>query len=123
MSSFAQIVCDNELAASVRRLKRGFTTDEDARAVEVISAAMRGPRNFLGQKHTSRYLRGGEMLMTRLAERGSWESWEAGGRKGLAERAQAEAVRLLQEHTVPPLNQDQEREMDAILEGAMKELR
>jgi len=123
MSSFAQIVCDNELVASVRRLKRGIATDEDARAVEVISVAMRGPRNFLGQKHTSRYLRNGEMLMTRLAERGSWESWEAGGRKGLAERAQLEAERLLQEHTVPPLTQDQERELDAILEEAMAELK
>jgi trimethylamine--corrinoid protein Co-methyltransferase len=120
MSSFAQIVCDNELAASVQRLRRGFAADEDARAVEVIAAAMRGSRNFLGQKHTSRYLRAGEVFMTRLAERGSWESWEAGGRKGQAERAQAEAERLLHEHQVPPLTEDQETELDAILAEALR---
>jgi trimethylamine--corrinoid protein Co-methyltransferase len=120
LGSYAQIVCDNELAASVRRLRQGITADEDALAVEVIASVMRGARNFLGQKHTSRYLRAGEVLLTRLAERGSWESWEAGGRAGLAERAQEEAEHLLHEHQVPPLSDDQERELDSILEEAGK---
>ena len=121
-SCFAQMVCDNELAASVRRLIRGFSSDDDARAVDVIAAVMRGSRNFLGQKHTSRYLRAGEVYMTRLAERGSWDTWEAGGGQGLAERAQAEAERLLREHQVPPLSVDQERELDAILDEAQQVL-
>jgi trimethylamine--corrinoid protein Co-methyltransferase len=123
LSSFAQIVTDNELAASVKRLRRGFAVDEDACAVEVIAAAMRGTRNYLGQKHTSRYLRSGEILMARLAERGSWATWEAGSRRGMAERAQAEAKRLLQEHSVPPLSDEQEKELDAILEKASIELK
>jgi trimethylamine--corrinoid protein Co-methyltransferase len=118
MSSFAQIVCDNELAAGVQRLRKGFLVDEDARAVEVIASAMRGSRNFLGQKHTLRYLRSGEVLMTKMAERGSWDGWETGGRQGVAERAQAEAERLLKEHQVPPLSEGQERELDSILEEA-----
>lgn len=121
-SCFAQMVCDNELAASVRRLIRGFSSDDDARAVDVIAAVMRGSRNFLGQKHTSRYLRAGEVYMTRLAERGSWDTWEAGGGQGLAERAQAEADRLLREHQVPSLSDDQERELDAILDEAQQVL-
>ena len=53
------------------------------------------------------------MLLTRLAERGPWESWENGGRQGMAERAQAEAERLLAEHQVEPLNDAQESELDA----------
>jgi trimethylamine--corrinoid protein Co-methyltransferase len=122
MSSFAQIVCDNELAASVKRLKRGFTVDENACAVEVVATAMHGARNYLGQKHTSRYLRGGEILMAHLAERGTWESWEASDRKGMAERAQVEAERLLREHSVLPLREDQEAELDAILDQANSEL-
>ena len=121
LSSYAQLACDNELAASVQRIRRGFPTDEDARAVDVIAAVMRGPRNYLGQKHTSRYLRGGEVLLTHLSERGSWESWEAAGRAGMAERAQAEAERLLREHQVPPLSDEQERQLDAILEEAGRE--
>jgi len=51
MGSFAQMVADNELASSIRRLRRGFVADDDSLAVEVIAAAMNGTHNFLGQKH------------------------------------------------------------------------
>ena len=118
MGSFAQIVCDNEIAASVRRLIRGFEVSEDSLAVEVISKAMNGSHNFLGQKHTMQYLRSGEVLLTKLAERNSWESWDANQRVGMAERAQVEAIDILNKHEVPPLSNDEERTLDAILEEA-----
>ena len=122
MGSFAQMVCDNEIAASVRRLRRSFSADDDALAVEVIATAMDGTRNFLGQRHTSRYMRAGEILLTRLAERRSWETWEREGRQGMAERAQSEAERLLAEHEVPPLEHYQEQELDAIMLDAKRAL-
>jgi trimethylamine--corrinoid protein Co-methyltransferase len=122
MSSYAQMVCDNEIAASVRRLRRGFAVDEDTLAVEVIADVMDGTRNFLDQRHTVRHLRGGAVLFTRLAERRSWEEWDRTGRDGMAERAQAEAERLLSEHQVPPLTAAQERELDDILAAAGRAL-
>jgi trimethylamine--corrinoid protein Co-methyltransferase len=123
MGSFAQIVCDNEIAGSVRRVLRGFEVTDDSLAVEVISSAMNSSRNFLGQKHTLRYLRGGEVLLTALAERGSWENWETTGHMGMAERAHCEAERLLENHQVPPLPADQERELDKILSEANRKLK
>ncbi len=122
MGSHAQMVIDSEIAASVRRLKRGFLVDEDTLAVEVIAAAMEGSRNFLTQRHTMRTLRAGELLSTKLAERRTWESWEREGRENMAERAQAEAERILREHTVEPLLPEQERELDAILREAERAL-
>ena len=122
MGSFAQMVADNEFAAGIQRARRGFAADPDALAVDVIAAAMAGTHNFLGQKHTTRYLKGGEVLLTRLAERGSWEAWVGGGRKGLPERAQTEAERILREHQVPPLEPAQEKELDALLSAAQKEM-
>jgi trimethylamine--corrinoid protein Co-methyltransferase len=132
-SSYAQMVCDNEIAASVRRLRRGFAVDEDALAVEVIAAVMNGSRNFLDQRHTVRYLRAGEVFYTHLAERRPpfippnvggerGGEWERTGREGMAERAQAEAERLLAEHEVPPLTEDQERELEEIMQGAVQDL-
>ena len=118
MGSYAQMVCDDEIAASVRRLLRGFSCDADSLAVEVIAAAMSGPRNFLAERHTSLRLRSGELLLTRLAERASWETWEQGERKNMAERAQAQAERILTEHEVPPLSPEQERYLDEIMTGA-----
>jgi trimethylamine--corrinoid protein Co-methyltransferase len=125
--SYAQMVCDDEIAASVRRLRRGFSTDEEALAVEVIASVMDGAGqgrggNFLDQRHTVRYLRAGEVLATRLADRRTWEEWQRGGRETMADRAQAEAERLLAEHQVPSLSDDQERELDEILREAAAEL-
>lgn len=120
MGSYAQMVCDDEIAASVRRLRGGFSADENALAVNVIAAVMQESRNFLTQKHTLRYLRSGEVLLTRLAERGPWESWDRDGRQGMAERAQAEAERILAHHIVEPLSEAQERELDAIMAQAQR---
>jgi trimethylamine--corrinoid protein Co-methyltransferase len=122
MGSYAQMVCDSEITLSVRRLRGGFAVNEDALAVEVIAAAMQESGNFLTQQHTVRYLRAGEVLLTRLAERGPWESWENEGRQGMAERAQAKAERILAEHQVEPLSEAQERELDQIMQSAQRAL-
>jgi trimethylamine--corrinoid protein Co-methyltransferase len=122
MGSLAQIVCDNEIAGSVRRLTKGFEVNEDSLAVDVVSAAMQGSHNYLGQKHTMHYLRRGEVLLTALADRGSWESWEKGGRSGMAERAQDQADSILQNHQVIPLATAQELELNEILQEADREL-
>jgi len=122
MGSYAQMVADNEFAGSIYRTRKGFSADADALAVEVVAAAMSSTRNFLGQKHTMQYLRSGEVFLTKLAERGSWEAWQAAGRLGFLERAQAEAGRILHEHQVPPLEAAQERELDALMAAAEREL-
>jgi trimethylamine---corrinoid protein Co-methyltransferase len=122
MGSYAQMVADNEFAGSIIRIRKGIAADADALAVDVIAAALSTTRNFLGQKHTMKYLKSGEVFLTKLAERGSWEGWENAGRVGLVERAQAEAERILHDHQVPPLESAQERELDALMRAAEKEL-
>ncbi len=122
MGSYAQMVMDNELAGSVLRARKGFTANQDSLAVDVIAAAMGSSHNFLGQKHTMKYLRDGEVYLTKMAERSSWETWEAGGHKGFVERAYAEADRILREHEVAPLEPAQERELDELMEAAGREL-
>jgi trimethylamine--corrinoid protein Co-methyltransferase len=121
-SSFAQMVIDNEHAASILRLRRGFTTDLESLAVDVVATAIQNNGNFMGTKHTVRRLKAGEVLLTKLAERGSWESWQQGGRKSLFERAQAEADRILLEHQVQPLEGAQEAELDQIMLAAERDL-
>jgi trimethylamine--corrinoid protein Co-methyltransferase len=122
MGSYAQMVVDNDFAGSILRARKGFDADTDALAVDVVAAVMASTRNFLGQKHTMKYLKSGEVFITRQAERSSWETWETNKRKGLAERAQVEAGRILREHYVPSLDPAQERELDAIMAAAEHEL-
>ncbi len=120
--SYAQMVADNEFAGSVLRACRGFEVNDDSLAVELFQPVMDGSRNFLGQKHTMKYLRAEEVLMTKLSERGTWETWEKEGRPELARRAQSEAERILREHQVEPLEERQEKELDKILAEAKKEM-
>jgi trimethylamine--corrinoid protein Co-methyltransferase len=122
LSTYAQMVADDEFASSIRRVRRAFSVDDDSLAVDVISAVMNGTRNFLGQAHTLKYLRDGEMFVSRLAERGNWESWERGGRQNLADHAQVQASQILIEHQVAPLTDHQTRELDAIMNSAEAEL-
>lgn len=122
MGSFAQMVLDNELVGSVQRLRKGLSADADHLAVDIILDVMNGTRNFLGQKHTMKHLRGGEMALTKLAERNSWDTWEDKlGRKQMADHAMDEAERLLRDHQVPPLTDEQEKELDRIYAAAEKE--
>jgi trimethylamine--corrinoid protein Co-methyltransferase len=122
MGSFAQMVLDNELAGSVLRLRKGLSADAEHLAVEIIGNVMDGTRNYLGQKHTLKHLRAGEMALTRLAERNSWDTWEEKmNRKQMADNATDEAERILREHNVPPLEPRQEAELDRILESVARE--
>lgn len=122
LSSLTQIVADDEIAASVRRLRAGISADEQALAVDVIASVMRGSRNFLAQKHTRHYMRSGEVLLTSLADRCPWEVWEREGRREMADRAWAKAEELLSQHEVPPLLPEQEDALDEIMEFAHRDL-
>lgn len=123
MGSYAQMVLDNELVGSVLRLRKGLSADVDHLAVEIIGNVMSGTRNYLGQKHTLKHLRAGEVALTKLAERNSWDTWEEKlERKQMADHAIDEAERLLREHAVPPLEPQQEKELDRIMAAAEKEM-
>ncbi|HNH27140.1 MAG TPA: trimethylamine methyltransferase family protein, partial [Anaerolineales bacterium] len=122
MGSFAQMVLDNELAKSVHRQRQGLSADAEHLAVEVIGNVMDSNRNYLASKHTLKHLRAGEMALTKLAERNSWDTWEDKlGRKQMADSATVEAERILREHQVQPLDPAQEAELDKILAAAQRE--
>lgn len=123
MGSYAQMVLDNELAGSVLRLRKGLSADAEHLAVDIIKEVMGGTRNFLGQKHTMKHLRAGELALTKLAERNSWETWdEKLERRQMADSATAEAERILKEHDVPPLEPQQEKELNRIMAAAEAEM-
>jgi len=122
MGSFAQMVIDDEIAASVHRLRRGFEVNADSLALEVIAAVMDERHSFVSEAHTVKYLRGGELLVTKLAERRGWDEWQKSGQQGLSERAQAKAKKILRDHEVEPLSEVQEIELDKILHAGETEL-
>lgn len=122
MGSYAQMVCDNELIASLERIKRGFAVNEDSLGLDMIREVICAEGSFMTSPHTVKYLRSGEIEVTSLAERNSWNSWVQEGRQSMADRAQAEAEKILEEHQVPPLSKEQERTLDDLLSGFEQEV-
>ena len=121
VSSLAQMVIDDEILDYVKRARLGFVTDADSLAVEIISKAMDGARNFLGQKHTVKFMRRGEVLQTRLAKREGWAEWESSGRKSIVERAAERAEELLASHPVPPITEKQHAALQEVIQGVERE--
>jgi trimethylamine---corrinoid protein Co-methyltransferase len=112
----AQIVIDNDIFGEVMRLRRGFIVDEDSLAVDVIAHAMTTTRNFLGEKHTRKYLRSGEVWEGRLGVKEiGWEMWQAAGFPTAIDRARRMAADILSTHEVTPLPQEQINALDEIL--------
>lgn len=122
ISSYAQMVCDDDIVLSIKKLLQGIRVDEDSLAVGLIAAVMQSSGNFLAERHTVKALRGGEILYPPLADRRLYDEWDRAGRDGMFTRAQARAARILQEHRVPPLAPEQERELDRIMQAAQREL-
>ena len=81
-------------------------------AIEVIAHAMDTSHNFLKEAHTRKYLRSGEVWHGRLGvQETGWEMWLAAGSPTVLERARQEAGQILAEHEVPPLEDEQDREL------------
>jgi trimethylamine--corrinoid protein Co-methyltransferase len=115
----AQMVIDDGIMGMVRRLRRGFAVDADSLAVEQISQAMDGERNFLAMRHTVRYLRAGEVWHSRLGvPDSSWQAWQETGALTAVDRAQQRADQLLATHQVPPLPDHEARALDELVQSA-----
>jgi trimethylamine--corrinoid protein Co-methyltransferase len=114
MSSYAQMICDNEIAGSVHRLTRGISVDDRNLAVELVVDVLQGSRHFMDQRHTAQTLSQGEIFIPKLVERSSWEEWDRAGRDDMVLRAQQEADKILSTHEVMPMTEGQERALDEL---------
>ncbi len=121
-SSNVQMVIDNEIVGMVRRVRSGLAVNEDTLALDVIARVMGlSARTFLAEPHTVQHLRAGEVWQARLGVQGvDWVTWRADGCETIVERAQAEAARILREHEVPPLSEEQGRALDELIRSAQE---
>jgi trimethylamine:corrinoid methyltransferase-like protein len=113
-----QLVIDCEINAMVGRILRGIDVTEGTLAVELVQEM--GPSgNFLGTQHTKRSWRG-EQFLPRLADRLGYEVWQSRGSKTMIDRAREWARDTVCQHQVPPLSEEQDRELERILRAAEK---
>jgi trimethylamine--corrinoid protein Co-methyltransferase len=111
--SLAKIVLDCDLVAMVERFLREGRIDETTALIDDIVAVGIGG-HYLGRKSTRRWHRAGEIWWPSVFQREGWESYEG---RSLVRDAAARAHELLAAHEVPPLSDDLQRHIDAVIAG------
>jgi trimethylamine--corrinoid protein Co-methyltransferase len=121
VTSHEQLVIDSEINRIAFRAVEPFEIDLDRLAVEAIDRVGPGG-NFVAEMHTLRFLRG-ERFAPKLQYRDSREAWEASGSKTMVERAKDQALTILAEHEPNPLPEDVAKELDKLVDRALKSIR
>ncbi len=113
-----QLIIDDELITIAERLTREIIVDEYTLAFEAIKRV--GPRgSYLGDEHTIKGLRAGEIIDLNLSERECKRKiWENTGKKTIVSRAREKGLELVRNHIVPPLPDDVLKELDKIVKHA-----
>jgi trimethylamine--corrinoid protein Co-methyltransferase len=111
--SLEQLICDNEIAACVKRIIRGFEVNSGTLALGVVKQVGIGG-SFLGEEHTRAHYRS-ESWLSALFDRQRWEPWKSSGSKSIWDRAHERKLQILAHHTPScPIDFSLSREIDRI---------
>jgi trimethylamine---corrinoid protein Co-methyltransferase len=112
---FGQLVMDNEFARMIKHTVAGIPVDDETLMVDEIQA-VGAFGDFLSRDSTLKHMR--EPSQPKFIDRRVREDWRSAGGTDMLQRATAEAVRILDQHTPPPLPPEVLAELRAIVEGA-----
>ncbi|WP_407308551.1 trimethylamine methyltransferase family protein [Desulfosporosinus sp. SB140] len=118
---FTMLVMDNEISSVVQRTIREFEVNEDNLAVDVVAEIVENHDNFLGHKHTRKYLRSGELWVPTISQRQTFEQWAVKSQK-IEDVAKEKAKDLVASHQPAPLGDQVEKEFTQIIAAAQKAL-
>ncbi len=120
MVSPITLVMDNEIIAHAKRFLQGFKINADTLAAEAIKRdAHRG--RYLEDEHTLAHLRKEPRFKPSLFDLQPHTTWRKNPQT-ILDRAGKKLNFLLEDHTVPPLEDGLRRELDAILAAAKRDL-
>ncbi len=122
MSSFEDLVFDNEIFSMNLRAAQGVVVDEAHLAVDAIAAAMNGQDYFL-QPHTLKHLRTGELFQPQLGFYGLIKQWQESGSRDSTDRARETVKQIMAKPKATPLPDAVENEFVRIIKAAEKELK
>ncbi len=117
ISSLEMIVMNNELIAMSRFFTKGITVNDTTLALEAIQRVGSMPGSmFLTDDHTFDTFMDAQ-FMPQLLDRSRYDNWEAAGSKDLYQRCNAEAQRILSEHSMEPKPPDVLAQVEKIVKG------
>jgi trimethylamine--corrinoid protein Co-methyltransferase len=116
LGSFDMLVMSDEVIGMAKRILRGVTVTPETLAVDVIERVGPGG-HYLTQEHTRQHFRT-ELWFPTLMDRQQRRSWEASGRKTMAERVRAKVVDILEHHEPMPVPAEVEARLKALVAQA-----
>jgi trimethylamine--corrinoid protein Co-methyltransferase len=118
--SLPQLIIDDEIIGFVKRVLHGMRVDTQSCAYEVVERVGIGGM-FLTDVHTLSSWRD-EFWIPQLCDRNLWEPWLAAGGKTMLDRATDCQEKILSMHTLEWLDDHTQRELDAIVAAAEREI-
>jgi trimethylamine--corrinoid protein Co-methyltransferase len=116
LGSFDMLVMSDQVIGMAKRILGGITVTPETLAVDVIEQVGPGG-HYLTQEHTRRHFRS-EFWLSSLMDRQMRRSWEAAGRKTLAERVRARVIDILEHHEPLPIPGEVEAKLKEIIAQA-----
>lgn len=111
-----QLVIDHEIIRFIKRIRETIQIDEEAIGIEVLTEAMCSQGHLMGEEHTVRHFRAGEMLNCSLGQWDLQNEWEAAGYPDLAERSHGKVLEILSSHRVPAFEAQMAAEIESIVD-------
>ncbi len=121
-ASLGQLVIDNEMLNMIKKAQRAIEVTDDVLGFEAIEAVVEGHESFLEQPHTVEYLQAGEIFTTQVGFDSVWADWVASGEKSLEEKANAEALRLIEKDQVAEEDPAVAKAVQQLIEQAKQEM-
>jgi len=115
--SYEQLMLDNEIAALVLKVYKGFEVNSETLAVDLIKKVGIGG-SYLAQPHTLKHLK--EFFIPMLWDSDPFDMWVKKGGKGPMEVAREKCDWVLKNHKPVPLDQGVSKRLDGIVKDFSK---
>ena len=115
------LVIGDDIWGHTRRLLEGFIDEPDAFALNAIKRVSAGSGEYLSDDHTLQFLRKEAQFVPDVLVNSPHTAW-SNNPKSLAQEAQERVMDLLENHTVPPLDEAMQKELDRIEQAAKKQI-
>ncbi|PLX41623.1 MAG: hypothetical protein C0609_10930 [Deltaproteobacteria bacterium] len=119
IASPVQLIMDDEIAGSTRRLQVGVNLDDEYMAWDILQEANHESQ-FLSSKHTFKHCR--EALKTKNFSRKTFDGWEAAGKKTQKERALEKYRQIMDAEPKRYISEEQAKELKSVLDDSIEKL-
>ncbi len=115
------LVIGDDIWANTKRLLEGFNSESEAFALDAIKRVSKGSGHYLTDDHTRQFVRKEAQYVPNVFSYQTGNAWSQNP-KHLAEEARNRVADLLENHTVPPLNESLQNELNKIARAAADKL-